>query len=137
MYALLPNNICFCSIWSVFLILSAILITDNSISVNGLEQSKKIFRRQVTEKITPTTTTLKTSSSTLSPPASSSCSPSSNSANSSSSCNNGTVNNSHTSSFHHIVDRFQKNKGMLLRTLYVLIAITSIVVIYFAVKSLR
>ncbi|GAB1606144.1 hypothetical protein Ahia01_000896800 [Argonauta hians] len=124
MCTLLPNNISFSSIWSVFLVLSAILITEGSIYVNGSEPSKKTLQP---------TKSLKAPFSTVTPPTSTTCLPSSNS----SSCINGTVTNSYTSSYRHIVDEIQKNKGMLLRTLYVLIAITSIVVIYFIIKSLR
>ncbi|CAE1169047.1 unnamed protein product [Acanthosepion pharaonis] len=53
----------------------------------------------------------------------------------SSSCNNNT--NIHTSKYHNIMRQIQNNKGMLLRTLYVLIGVTSVVVIYFAVKAVR
>lgn len=55
----------------------------------------------------------------------------------SSSCYSNNNTNIHTSKYHNIMRQIQNNKGMLLRTLYVLIGVTSVVVIYFAVKAVR
>lgn len=52
----------------------------------------------------------------------------------SSACHNQTT---HTSRYDNLISQLQDKKGMLLRTLYVLVGVTTVVAIYFVVKAVR